>query len=74
MNSFGVGMNSLEQTSDGQMSKEMSELDKQRKAKSAMANKLMNNNSSKGFDLPQSLRMGSSFSDKFKQRNINKTE
>lgn len=35
----------------------MSELDKQRKAKNAMQNKLQNN---KGFDLPASLRMGSS--------------
>lgn len=41
-----------------QMSREMSELDKQRKAKNAMQNKLQNN--SKGFDLPASLRMGSS--------------
>lgn len=73
MNSFAVMNNSIENTPNSQMSKEMSELDKQRKAKSAMQNKLMNNNS-KGFDLPQSLRVGSSFSDKFKQRNINKTE
>jgi len=35
----------------------MSELEKQKQAKSAMQNKMLNNN--KGFDLPQSLRMGS---------------
>jgi len=58
--------------SSSQMSKEMSELDKQIKAKNAMQNKLQSN--SKGFDLPASLRMGSSYTDKFKQRNINKTE
>lgn len=76
MNAFSNMNNTIEMKKDTQMSKEMSELDFQRKAKSAMANKLMNNNnnSSKGFDLPQSLRMGSSFNDKFKHRNINKTE
>merc|ERR1712192_385647 len=57
---------------NSQMSKEMSELDKQIKAKNAMQNILQTN--SKGFDLPASLRMGSSYTDKFKQRNINKTE